>query len=141
MLPFKEFWYANTEVPIDEALNRSLARVHKHTQERNIGIISANRSERSAKENDTARHALSKDLRKHGYGFAHVMGRGREGDKVTDEPSILVIGAKGKRDGLKTHLKQLGRKYGQDSVLYKHHNRKVSLVRLVKLSSITCIFG
>jgi hypothetical protein len=46
----------------DEALNRSLSRVHLHSQNRSIGIMSANRADNSLEQNNAARHQLSKDV-------------------------------------------------------------------------------
>jgi hypothetical protein len=118
MKSFKKF----NDESLHEALNRSLARVHQHTQSRNIGIISANRGENTADENKAAHKQLAKDIKSAGYGFAHVSGRSREGEEVQSEPSFLVIGAKGKEDQLLHHLKKWGQKYNQDSILHKPHN-------------------
>lgn len=139
MLSFKryvkesEIWIGS-HTDLEEALSRSLSRVHKHIEGgadgkgRNIGIISANTKKNTAEQNNTARKKLTKDIQKAGYGYAHVKGRGHEDDGVVDEPSILVIGAKGKKDGLEKHIKGWGRRYGQESVLHKHHNEKHATV-------------
>jgi hypothetical protein len=107
----------------DEALNRSLSRVHLHSQDRSIGIMSANRADNSLEQNNAARQQLSKDVQARNYGFAHVAGVGQEEGGPSSEPSLLVIGPKGedKHGTFKGHLKSLGRKYDQTGSLYKGH--------------------
>jgi hypothetical protein len=61
--------------------------------------------------------ALKNDVRKARYGFIDVKGR------YVDVMSLLVVGKKGDDGGaLLGHLKHLGEKYGQDSILQKPHN-------------------
>jgi hypothetical protein len=64
-------------------------------------------------------------VRKAGYGVIDVECRG------VDEISLLVVGKSGDDGGaLVGHLKHLGKKYGQDSILHKPHNsEKASLHR------------
>ena len=90
-----------------EALNRSLARVHAHTKNRSIGIISA----------DQARYELSQAARKAGFGYAHVKAMKR--DAVVSEPSLLIIGREGDDKGLRAFLIRHGQKYGQNCIVYK----------------------
>jgi hypothetical protein len=107
----------------DEALNRSLSRVHMHSQDRSIGIMSANRADNSLEQNNAAKLQLAKDIQARNYGFAHVAGVGQEEGGPSSEPSFLVIGPKGedKHGTLKRHLKDLGRKFDQMGILYKGH--------------------
>jgi hypothetical protein len=115
-------------VQLDESANRSLARVHQHTQDRNIGIISAHRGENTAEENAHLHKQLGADIRKAGYGHIKVKGRyienhGTKDARPVDEKSYLVVGHKGDDKGaLKGFLKKHGEKYNQDSVLHKPHN-------------------
>lgn len=114
---------------LNEAASKSLSRVHQHTQERNIGMISAQRGENTPEENNKRHKQLAGDLKRHGFGFIHVKGRfienhGTPEAKAVDEKSYLVVGAKGHDGGaLKKTLTKLGKKYNQDSVLHKAHNQ------------------
>lgn len=133
MLSFKQFikeiWNLD-QYPdeVEESLNESLSRVLDHTKHRNIAIISAKRGGQSDEENAENHKQLKRDIRHHGYGYIHVRGRGNESGKVSEEPSFLVIGAKGKKDDLLKHAKAIGRKYGQDSILHKPHDSKEATV-------------
>lgn len=124
----------NDEGPevLREAANRSLARIHQHVQDRNIGIITAHRGGNATPE-DRARNnkrnaELANDIHKAGYGYVHVRGRyienhGTENARHVDEHSYMVIGKKGDDKGaLKNFLTKHGEKYEQDSILHKPHN-------------------
>lgn len=106
----------------------SLARVYAHTKNRNVGIISADRGENTAEENQAKNQQLQQDLRERGYGFVKIRGRYIENYKTdqenpVDENSILVVGDVGDDGGkLLGHLKELGAKYNQDSILHKSHD-------------------
>jgi hypothetical protein len=136
-------WYGND---FQEALSRSLLRVHQHAQTRAIGIISANLQTNTAKRNKDARHELTEDIRKAGFGYTHVksVGQedgkavpepsmlvthvksvGQEDGKAVPEPSMLVIGHKGEdKNRLKNFLVNHGAKYGQTGVLYKDQGQE-----------------
>jgi hypothetical protein len=109
-------------------LEASFARVQKHTQERNIGMISASRGHLTPKENNARHSQLKADIRKAGYGHIAVKGRyienhGTPQAKHVDEKALMVVGKKGHDGGqLLGHLKHLGAKYDQDSILHKPHN-------------------
>lgn len=117
---------------LKEAASRSLARVHQHVQERNIGIITAHRGGNSSPEdrerNNKRNASLANDIHKAGYGYTHVRGRyienhGTEHARHVDEHSFMVHGKKGDDKGaLKHFLVKHGEKYEQDSVLHKPHN-------------------
>jgi hypothetical protein len=106
----------------------SLSRVLAHTQNRNIGMITAHRGENTAEENKSKNKELEGSIRKAGFGVIKVKGRyvenhGTPQARNVDEHSFLVVGKKGKDDGhLLGFLKQHGEKYGQDSVLHKAHD-------------------
>ena len=108
----------------------SLGRVHQHTKNSNLGMITAfrNSSEHSPEENKARNAELASDIRKHGLGFVHVKGRyvenhGTANAKPVDEHSYLVVGKKGNDNGhLLGVLKKLGKKYNQDSILHKPHD-------------------
>lgn len=115
-------------VVLDEKANKSLARIHAHVQDRNIGIITAHRGENSHAENQKRNTELMGHIRNHGFGFVHIRGKyvenkGEPNEKHNDEHSFMVIGKKGNDNGqMKGFLTKHGEKYGQDSVLHKPHN-------------------
>jgi hypothetical protein len=118
-------------LPLDEA---SMIRLHKHTLERNIGIITAYRGRYPVSENKKRNSMLQSDIRSAGYGFYNVEGHyiegyGSEVSKDVKERAFLVIGDKGNDNGkLKGFLKKWGAKYNQDSVLYKSFNENAMLI-------------
>ena len=103
----------------------SLSRVLHHTQNSNIGMISASRGEHTPEQNKAANKSLEKDIRGHGHGIIHVTGhytenKGTPEEKHVKEHSMLVVGKKGSDSSeLLGHLKTLGAKYNQDSILHK----------------------
>jgi hypothetical protein len=109
-------------------LETSLARVHQHTKDSNIGMITAHRGENTPEQNKAGNKELEKSIRDAGHGFAKVKGRyienfGTPQAKAVDEHSYLVIGKRGDDSGeLKNFLLQHGEKHGQDSILHKAHN-------------------
>lgn len=109
-------------------LESSFSRVHQHTKERNIGMISASRGHLSPEENNKRYDELRSHIRKSGYGFVPVKGRyvenyGKENARNVDEKALLVIGKKGHDNGeLLNFLKNTGEKYDQDSILHKPHD-------------------
>jgi hypothetical protein len=112
----------------------SLSRVMQHTKERNIGMITAFRSENTKQENLKLNKELESDIRKLGYGLIRVKGRyienyGTENATPVDENSFLVVGDKGDdKDKLLKQLQVLGKKYKQDSILHKSYgDKKASL--------------
>ena len=116
---------------LDEA---SLVRLWQHTQERNIGIITAYRGRYPVSENKKRNAQLQAEIRSAGFGFYKVEGHyiegyGSEVSKDVKEQAFLVIGDKGNDNGkLKGILKKLGTKYNQDSVLYKSFDGKGMLI-------------
>jgi hypothetical protein len=116
------------KVFLDEAASKSLSRVLRHTEGRNIGMITAHRGEYNPKENAARNSELEGDLRSAGHGFIKVKGRyvenhGTKAAKAVDENSYLVTGKKGDDKGALLHtLKNLGSKFEQDSILHKGHD-------------------
>jgi beta-glucosidase/6-phospho-beta-glucosidase/beta-galactosidase len=116
---------------LDEA---SLIRLWQHTQERNIGIVTAYRGRYPVSENKKRNAQLQADIRSAGFGFYKVEGHyiegyGSEVSKDVKEQAFLVIGEKGNDSGkLKGLLKKWGAKYNQDSVLYKSFDGKGLLI-------------
>lgn len=106
----------------------SLSRIYSHTQNRNIGMITANRADNLPEDNKIANANLHKDIRNAGFGLLNVTGhyienKGEPTENKVKEHSYLVIGKSGDDSGnLKGFLKKHGEKYGQDSVLYKSHD-------------------
>jgi hypothetical protein len=109
-------------------IEASLGRVWQHTQNRNIGMISASRGDLTPEENNRRTRELKAEVRKAGFGFIPVKGRyvenhGKPDSRNVDEHALLVIGKDGDDKGqLLGTLKNLGSKYGQDSILHKPHN-------------------
>jgi hypothetical protein len=117
--------------PLNEA---SLSRLWKHTQERNIGMVTAFRGRYTKGENLKRNSQLRNDIRAAGFGFYtveghYIEGYGSEKSKDVKEQTFLVIGDKGDDKGrLKGFLKKAGGKYNQDSVFYKSFNDKAMLI-------------
>jgi hypothetical protein len=109
----------------DEA---SLNRVHIHTSGRNIGMITAHHHGYTASENRDRNKQLAADIRKHGNGYIKVKARyienyGTADARPVDEDSYLVIGRRGHDSGsLKGFLIKHGKKYDQDSIMFKAHD-------------------
>ena len=109
-------------------LEQSFSRVLDHTQHRNIGIISAARGDLSPAENNKRHAQLKQDIKAGGHGYIRIRGSytenaGQPNERKVKEKSLLVIGKEGDDKGeLLGRLKNLGQKYGQDSILHKGHN-------------------
>jgi len=110
----------------------SLARVHQHTQDRNIGVLTAHRGEFTKQENAKRNQSLAADIRGAGFGFIKVRGSytenfGKPEARHVDEDSYLVVGDKGDDKGkLHKFLLAHGEKYGQDSILHKPASEKIA---------------
>ena len=127
MLSFKNFLIESFVI---EGASRSISRIQKDSEDRNVGVITASRGDLSTEENNKRNKSLEKDIRGHGYGFVHVKGRyvenhGTSEARPVDERSYMVMGKKGDDKGeLLGHLKDLGKKYNQDSILHKGFGEK-----------------
>ena len=113
MKTFKQF--------LDES---SLSRIKSKSDKSGIAALSADRGDKSRKENQARSQQLQKDIRgKFGRGPTKVKGSYLEKDKKTGEERkvkeksyVIDRGKLGKKD-FKKKVKKLGKKYGQDSVL------------------------
>jgi hypothetical protein len=98
-----------------------LSRTLSHVKGGSYAVISAHRGERTASKNRKATKLMGKRLRKMGYGYKKVVGRGQENDpktgktNVSHEKSFFVPGMK------KRHAARLAKRYKQD---YYIHGKK-----------------
>lgn len=111
---------------MNEAASASLSRILGHTEDRNIGIISASRGRYPKQENKTRTNELATDIRGAGFGFVkmsghYIEGFGQEGEKTPVTEEVFFVIGKDKEDSghLKSALKKLGAKYDQESILFK----------------------
>lgn len=110
----------------------SLSRVHSHTQNSDIAMISAHRGENSPEQNEHTHKALEHDLRAKNYGIIHVHGtytenKGTPTEKTVHEKSMMVIPHKGTNsEHFLSHMKEMGQKYKQDSILHKAASDKTA---------------
>ena len=104
-----------------------LARVMKRAKDKkqSHATISAERGDKSKKENKSRSKQLEKDLRGRGYGPKKTTGTYSERDKdtgkekkVKERSYFVTSGKKGKRK-FKKDMKKVAKKHGQDSVLVK----------------------
>ena len=101
----------------------SLNRVRAKSEKGGMAIMSAQRGDKSKKENKARSRQLEKDIRGAGLpGPTKVSGRYTENPgtsqekKVGEKSHIITPGKKGKRK-FKKVIEKLGKKYDQDSVL------------------------
>lgn len=101
----------------------SLTRVMRKSKKGGMAIMSAQRGDKSKKENKARSKQLEKDIRGAGLpGPTKVSGRYTENPgtpdekKVGEKSHIISSGKKGKRK-FKKAIEKLGKKYNQDSVL------------------------
>ena len=108
-----------------EFLNESsLSRIKSKADKSGIAIMSADRGDKSRKENKARAKQLEKDIRgKFGRGPTKVKGSYLEKDEKTGkerkvkEKSYVIDRGKLSKKKFKKKVKALGKKYGQDSVL------------------------
>ena len=109
---------------IDDIQESSLSRIKSKSDKSGIATLSADRGNKSRKENQARSKQLQKDIRgKFGRGPTKVKGSYLEKDektgketRVKEKSFAIDRGKMGKRKFKKT-VKKLGKKYGQDSVL------------------------
>ena len=108
-----------------EFLNESsLSRIKSKADKSGIAVLSADRGDKSRKENKARAKQLDRDIKGKGLpGATKVSGRWDEKDdktgkttKVKERSHVVTSGKKGKRK-FKKAIKALGKKYGQDAVL------------------------
>jgi hypothetical protein len=115
-----------TETIFDEA---SLGRARSHIENRNVGLISASRSEFGVAENNKRTDQLKSDIIAAGFGFMNVTGSyvenlGKENETKVIERSFLVIGLDESNKKLYNFLSAEAAKFNQESFLYKTKDDK-----------------
>jgi len=102
----------------------SLSRIKSKSDKSGIATLSADRGDKSRKENQARSKQLQKDIRsKFGRGPTKLKGSYLEKDEKTGkerkvkEKSYAIDRGKMGRKKFKKEVKKLGKKYGQDSVL------------------------
>lgn len=109
---------------IEEEISPSRLWQYIQSDRINFAIISAERNERTAKENQNATNSLKNDIKKLGYHYTPMKGGyvevGNNGDKtaIDGEDSFLIANIK------KDEAISLGAKYKQDTILYKDAKNK-----------------
>ena len=108
----------------------SLGRIYQHVVSqpkiKNWGVVTASRGELTPAENNQRNKELENDLRKLGYGYVHVDGMWQECRKPDTEykdcPDDMKVPTEEKSLFIpyisQQHIKALGKKYQQDSVLF-----------------------
>ncbi len=103
----------------------SLNRVRQKDSKGGMAIMSAQRGDKSKKQNAARSKQLDKDIRGAGLpGATKVSGRytenkGQKGEKKVGERSHVVSSGKMGKKKFKKAITKLGKKYDQDSVLIK----------------------
>ena len=102
----------------------SLSRIKSKSDKSGIATLSADRGDKSRKDNQARSQQLQKDIRgKFGRGPTKVKGSYLEKDDKTGketkvkEKSYAIDRGKMSKKKFKKEVKKLGKKYGQDSVL------------------------
>jgi hypothetical protein len=106
----------------------------------NVGIISARRPELTPAENLMRDRELRAEIRQC-FGLLHLRGRyladyGLPHVKTTEEYACFVSSHADDSGNLKGFLRKYGRRYGQDSVIYKGYYRDAVLLALRDLSAL-----
>ena len=100
---------------IDEG---GMSRQVQHSKKRSTAVLTANRGDKSSKENKARNKELGKKVRSMGYGYKKVKGEYPETDsktgekKTVSEPSIAVNAPKKKFRKFKKQMKRLSEKNG-----------------------------
>ena len=119
-----ESFMEEVNVELETLDESSLSRIVDKVKKGGMATISAERGDKSKKENKARSKSLEKDIRGRGMGMTKATGKFVETDsegkrKEVDERSYVVTpGKKGKRK-FKKEVSKLGQKYDQDSVLIK----------------------
>lgn len=111
----------------------NLSRLWDHTQNRTIGIVSACRGEHTEAENKNRTRKLEMDIRSAGFGFVKLTGYyvenlGKEDEVHVKEYPFLIIAEDSDKAKLKKFIVAVGKKYTQDSVLYKEASKDAHLI-------------
>jgi len=99
----------------EEILESSLSRIWQHIEEpdRSFGVMSAFRGEFSWNENEERHAELKHVVREMGYGYIEMNGGYSGTDGFVLELSLFLP------EISKSDLKELGRRYEQETVIYK----------------------
>lgn len=108
----------------------SLSRLLSHRTNYDTGCITAFRYNIPKKTALKLNAQLEKELQSMGYGTVHVTGfyKEQEMEKASKEQSLFVFD-KEKTGNLQQDLMNLGRKYGQESILFKPKGGEARLIR------------
>jgi hypothetical protein len=108
----------------------SLSRLLSHRTNYDTGCITAFRYNIPKKKALELNAQLEKELQSMGYGTVHVTGfyKEQEMEKASKEQSLFVFD-KEKTGNLHQDLMNLGRKYGQESILFKPKDGEARLIR------------
>lgn len=111
----------------------SLSRIKSHVDNnRPLAIVTGFRGELSLADNRARNKAIKQLVRSFGLGFVQV--KGAYVEKVDGKPqevfeeSILIIGEPEKGDQLKELAVKIGKKYDQDSILFRSDDGKGMLI-------------
>jgi len=123
MKSFENFM-EEVQVELDES---SLSRLASKSEKGGTAYMSAERGDKSKKENKKRTKQLAKDIRGAGLpGPTKVEGQYKEAgqDKPNKEASYALESGKMGKKKFKKAVKKLGKKYDQDSVLIQQNKKK-----------------
>ena len=112
---------------LEELEESSLSRLVKKGEKGGTAYMSAERADKSKKENKARTKQLSKDIRGAGLpGPTKVEGQYKEAgqDEPSKESSFAISSGKKGKKAFKKAVKKLGKKYDQDSVLIQQDKNK-----------------
>ena len=106
--------YSKFVLECSQLKESSLSRIKSKSDKGGMAVLSATRSEKSAKENKERNKQLDKDIRGRGLpGPTKTKGKWEGG---SERSHVVSSGKKGKRK-FKKEIKKLGKKYDQDAVI------------------------
>jgi len=106
--------YSKFVLECSQLKESSLSRIKSKSDKGGMAVLSATRSEKSAKENKERNKQLDKDIRGRGLpGPTKTKGKWEGG---SERSHVVSSGKKGKRK-FKKDIKKLGKKYDQDAVI------------------------
>lgn len=117
----------------DFVMESSLSRVFQHVDGGStIGAMSVFRSDVAGAVNEANHAMFRREIRQAGFGYIPLLGHYEEtvngSLQEVVEPSFLIISNKDDSGRLKGFLKIMGRKYNQESVLYKDSGSDVAVL-------------
>ena len=105
-------------------LEASLSRIYDHYRNREFGLVSASRKERTKQENELNYTKLKSDIGRSGFSYVVLRGFGQEIDKetgknfVVEEATFLVIDHNTASTDFKQDIIDLGKAYDQDYIIF-----------------------